>query len=128
MEKGKGIDIELTEKDLRMKLQRLRQEIQETRERRIAVVFATAIAREANAALDADLAAKMTKCDVMNKEIADVRKERDVFNKDIAMMLRKPLGKHSFFNQEANISGSEGTRPEATEEDTGEEIIYKPPL
>uniref|UniRef100_M1DRK1 Uncharacterized protein n=1 Tax=Solanum tuberosum TaxID=4113 RepID=M1DRK1_SOLTU len=61
-------------------------------------------------------------------EIADVRKERDVFNKDITMMLRKPLGEHFFFNQEANISGPEGTGPEATEEDTGEEIVYRPPL
>uniref|UniRef100_M1B7H8 Integrase core domain containing protein n=1 Tax=Solanum tuberosum TaxID=4113 RepID=M1B7H8_SOLTU len=43
-------------------------------------------------------------------------------------MVRKPLGKHSFFNQETNISGPEGTRPEATEEDTGEEIAYSPPF
>uniref|UniRef100_M1DTF6 Uncharacterized protein n=1 Tax=Solanum tuberosum TaxID=4113 RepID=M1DTF6_SOLTU len=70
----------------------------------------------------------MTKCDVMNKEIADVRKECDAFNKDITMMLRKPLGKRFFFNQEANISGPENTGPEATEEDTGEEIVYRPPL
>ena len=127
MEKGKGIDIELTEEDLRMKLQRLRQEIQETRERRMKVEFATAVARVANAALDAELAAKMTKCVVIDEETAAVRKKRDAL-KDITVMLQKPLGKHSFFNQEANISGPEDTGPEATVEDTGEEIFYRPPL
>uniref|UniRef100_M1DCR4 Uncharacterized protein n=1 Tax=Solanum tuberosum TaxID=4113 RepID=M1DCR4_SOLTU len=127
MGKGKGIDIELTEEDLRVKLQRLRQEIQETRKRRIEVEFAIAIARTANAALDAKLAAKMTKCVVIDEEIVVVRKKRDAL-KYITVMLQKPLGKHSFFNQEANISGPEDTGPEATEEDTGEEIIYRPPL
>uniref|UniRef100_M1DD01 Uncharacterized protein n=1 Tax=Solanum tuberosum TaxID=4113 RepID=M1DD01_SOLTU len=63
MEKGKGIDIQLTEKELRMELQRLRHEIQETKEKRMEVEFATAVARAANAALDAELAAKMTKYD-----------------------------------------------------------------
>uniref|UniRef100_M1ANK2 Uncharacterized protein n=1 Tax=Solanum tuberosum TaxID=4113 RepID=M1ANK2_SOLTU len=122
MEKSKCIDIELTEEDLRMKLQQLRQEIQETRKRRIEVEFATAIARTANAALDAELAAKMTKCVVIDEETAVVQKKRDAL-KDITVMLQKPLGKHSFFNQEANISGPEDTGPEATKEDTGEEIV-----
>uniref|UniRef100_M1BW17 Uncharacterized protein n=1 Tax=Solanum tuberosum TaxID=4113 RepID=M1BW17_SOLTU len=127
MEKGKGIDRELTKEDLRMKLQRLRQEIQKTRKRRIEVEFATAIARTANAALDAELAAKMTKYVVIDEETVDVRKKRDAL-KDITVMLQKPRIKHFFFSQEANISGPEDTGPEATEEDTGEEIVYKPPL
>jgi len=110
-----------------MKLQQLRQEIQETRKRRIEVEFATAIARTANEALDAELAAKMTKCAVIDEETVAVRKKRDAL-KNITMMLQKPLGKHSFFNQEANISGPEDTGPEATVEDTGEEIVYRPPL
>jgi len=125
MEKGKGIDIELTEEDLRMKLQQLRQEIQETRKRRIEVEFATAIARTTNAALDAELAAKMTKCAVIDEETAVVRKKRDAL-KDITVMLQKPRGKHSFFSQEATSSDPKGVRPEAIEEDTGEEIVYRP--
>uniref|UniRef100_M1DRD5 Uncharacterized protein n=1 Tax=Solanum tuberosum TaxID=4113 RepID=M1DRD5_SOLTU len=127
MEKKKGIDIEINEKDLRMKLQRLRQEIQETRKRRIEVEFATAIARTTNAALDAELAAKMTKCVVIDEETIVVRKKRDAL-KDMTMMLQKPRRKHSFFSQEANISGLEDTGPEAIVEDTGEEIVYRPPL
>uniref|UniRef100_M1DGG4 Uncharacterized protein n=1 Tax=Solanum tuberosum TaxID=4113 RepID=M1DGG4_SOLTU len=44
------------------------------------VEFATAVAaRAANAALDAELAAKMTKYDVINEETAAVRKKRDAF-------------------------------------------------
>uniref|UniRef100_M1B3G1 Uncharacterized protein n=1 Tax=Solanum tuberosum TaxID=4113 RepID=M1B3G1_SOLTU len=127
MEKGKSIDIELTEEDLRMKLQRLRQEIQETRERRIEVELATAVARTANAALDMELAAKMTKCVVIDEETATVRKKRDAL-KEITVMLQKPCGKHSFFSQEATNSEPKGARPEVTEEDTGEEIVYRPPL
>uniref|UniRef100_M1DG04 Uncharacterized protein n=1 Tax=Solanum tuberosum TaxID=4113 RepID=M1DG04_SOLTU len=127
MEKGKGIDIELTEEDLRMELQRLRREIQETREKRIKVEFATAVARAANAALDAELEAKMTKCDVINKKTVAVRKEHDVFKNNITMRLQKIRGKCSFFNQEAN-SGFEDTHPGATEEDGDEEIIYMPPF
>uniref|UniRef100_M1D8H1 Uncharacterized protein n=1 Tax=Solanum tuberosum TaxID=4113 RepID=M1D8H1_SOLTU len=127
MEKSKCIDIELTEEDLRMKLQWLRREIQETRERRIEVEFATAVARAANAALDAELAAKMTKCVVIDEETVVVRKKRDAL-KYIIVILQKPRRKHSFFSQEANISGPEDTGPEATEEDTGEEIVYRPPL
>uniref|UniRef100_M1DES5 Uncharacterized protein n=1 Tax=Solanum tuberosum TaxID=4113 RepID=M1DES5_SOLTU len=127
MEKSKGIDIELTEEDLRMELQRLRQVIQETREKRMEVEFATAVARVANAALDAELAAKMTKCDVISKKTVAVRKERDVFNNDITKRLKKIRGKCSFFNQEAN-SGPKDTNPGDTEEDVNEEIIYMPPF
>uniref|UniRef100_M1DMJ4 Uncharacterized protein n=1 Tax=Solanum tuberosum TaxID=4113 RepID=M1DMJ4_SOLTU len=108
MEKGKGIDIELTEEDLRMELQRLRREIKETSERRIEVEFATAVARAANVALDTELAAKMTKKAVINEEIIVVRKKRDAF-KDATMTLRKPHGKYSFFSQEATSNGPEDT-------------------
>uniref|UniRef100_M1D9J8 Uncharacterized protein n=1 Tax=Solanum tuberosum TaxID=4113 RepID=M1D9J8_SOLTU len=125
MEKGKSIDVELTEEDLRMELQRLRQEIQETREKRIEVEIATAVARAANTALDEDLATKMARYAIMNKETVAMRKEHDVFNNDITMRLQKIREKCSFFNQEAN-NGPEDTHPGATEEDTDEEIIYMP--
>uniref|UniRef100_M1DE18 Uncharacterized protein n=1 Tax=Solanum tuberosum TaxID=4113 RepID=M1DE18_SOLTU len=127
MEKGKCIDIELIEGDLRMELQRLRQEIQETRERRMEEEFATAVARAANAVLDAKLAAKMTKCDVISRKTVAVRKKHDVFKNDITMKLQKIRGKCSFFNQEAN-NGPEDTHPGATEEYADEEIIYMPPF
>uniref|UniRef100_M1DZH9 Uncharacterized protein n=1 Tax=Solanum tuberosum TaxID=4113 RepID=M1DZH9_SOLTU len=125
MGKGKSIDIELTEEDLRMKLQRLRQEIQETRERRMEVEFATTVARATNAALDAELAAKMTKCVVIDEETAAVRKKRDAFK--ITMMLQKSCGKYSFFSQKATNSGPECTGPKFVEEELEEEIVYKPP-
>jgi len=110
-----------------MELQRLRREIQETRERRIKVEFATAVAQATNAALDAELATKMTKCVVIDEETAVVRKKRDAL-KEITVMLQKPRGKHSFFSQEATNSDPKGARPEATEEDIGEEIVYRAPL
>uniref|UniRef100_M1DM79 Uncharacterized protein n=1 Tax=Solanum tuberosum TaxID=4113 RepID=M1DM79_SOLTU len=68
-------------------------------------------------------AAKMTKCAVIDEETVAVRKKRDAL-KDMTVMLQKPLKKHSLFSQEANISGLEDTEPEATVEDTGEEIVY----
>ncbi|KAK4718414.1 hypothetical protein R3W88_016752 [Solanum pinnatisectum] len=127
MEKGKNIDMELTEEDLRRKLHRLKQEIQETRERRMEVEIATAIARVANTALDEELAAKMARYATLNEETVAMRKEHDVFNKDITRRLQKIHEKCSFFNQEAN-SGPEDTHPETTEEDTEEEIVYRPPF
>ncbi|KAK4724719.1 hypothetical protein R3W88_027498 [Solanum pinnatisectum] len=127
MEKGKNIEMELIEEDLRMKLNRLRQEIQETRERRMEVEITTAIARVVNATLDEELVAKMTRYAIMNEEMAAMRKEHDVFNNDITMRLQKIHKKCSLFNQEAN-SGPEDTHPGVTEEDIGEEIVYKPPF
>ncbi|KAK4738152.1 hypothetical protein R3W88_001849 [Solanum pinnatisectum] len=110
MEKGKNIKMELTEEDLRMKLNRLKQEIQETRERRIAVEIAAAVAQVANATLDKELAAKMARYAIMNEETAVMRHEHDVFNKDITRRLQKIHEKCFFFNQEAN-SGPEDTHP-----------------
>ncbi|KAK4718475.1 hypothetical protein R3W88_016813 [Solanum pinnatisectum] len=127
MEKGKNINIELTEEDLRMKLQRLKQEVQKTRERRIEVEIATAVAQAANAALDAELAAKMARYAIINEETATMRKKHDVFNKEMTRRLQKIHEKGSFLNPEAN-SGPEYTRPRVTEEETGEEIVYKPPF
>ncbi|KAK4736924.1 hypothetical protein R3W88_000621 [Solanum pinnatisectum] len=125
MEKGKNVEMELIEEDLRRKLNRLKQEIQETRERRMEVEIATAIARVTNTALDEELAAKMTRYAIMNEETAAMRKEHDVFNKDITRRLQKIHEKCSFFNQEAN-SGPEDTPPGVTEDDTEEEIVYRP--
>ncbi|KAK4731886.1 hypothetical protein R3W88_024874 [Solanum pinnatisectum] len=127
MVKGKSIGIELTEEDLRMKLQWLRQEIQETRERRVEVEIATTVAQAANAALEAELAAKMARYAIMNEETTTMRKEHKVFNKDITKRLQKIHEKCSFFNPEAN-SGLEDTHPGVTEKDIGEEIVYKPPF
>ncbi|KAK4729582.1 hypothetical protein R3W88_022570 [Solanum pinnatisectum] len=127
MEKGKNIEMELTEEDLSRKLNRLKQEIQETRERRMEVEIATAIAQVANTALDEELAAKMARYAIMNEETAAMRKEHDVFNKDITRRLQKIHEKCSFVNQETN-SGPKDTHPRATEENTGEEIVYKPPF
>ncbi|KAK4732100.1 hypothetical protein R3W88_025088 [Solanum pinnatisectum] len=83
MEKGKNINIELTEEDLRIKLQRLKQEVQKIRERRIEVEIATAVVQAANAALDAELAAKMARYAIINEETATMRKKHDVFNKEM---------------------------------------------
>ncbi|KAK4737706.1 hypothetical protein R3W88_001403 [Solanum pinnatisectum] len=127
MEKGKNIKMKQTEEDLRMKLNRLKQEIQETREKRIAVEIATAVAQVANATLDEELAVKMARYAIMNEETTAMRKEHDVFNKDITKRLQKIHEKCFFFNQEVN-SGPEDTHPRVTEEDTGEEIVYKPPF
>uniref|UniRef100_M1CTQ8 Uncharacterized protein n=1 Tax=Solanum tuberosum TaxID=4113 RepID=M1CTQ8_SOLTU len=128
MEKGKSIDIELTYEDLRMNLQRLRQEIQETRERRIEVEISTTVIQAANAAPDEDLAVKMARHAIVNEEIVVAQKENDVFNNDITMMLWKLHGKYSFFNQEAIVNGPEGTGPKVVEEEPEEEIVYRPPF
>uniref|UniRef100_M1DNZ5 Integrase core domain containing protein n=1 Tax=Solanum tuberosum TaxID=4113 RepID=M1DNZ5_SOLTU len=69
----------------------------------------------------------MARYDTMNEETVAMRKEHDVFNKDITMRLQKIRGKCFFFNQEAN-NGPQDTHPGATEEDVDEDIIYMPPF
>ncbi len=126
MEKGKNIEMELTEENLRMKLCRFKQEIREVGERKIEVELATAAAQAKSAALDVELAAKMARYAIMNEETIAMRKEHDVFKNDITMRLQKLHGKYSFFNQEATNSGPEGTGPESVEEELEEEIVYRP--
>ncbi|KAK4734344.1 hypothetical protein R3W88_008605 [Solanum pinnatisectum] len=69
----------------------------------------------------------MARYAIMNEETTAMRKEHDVFNKDITKKLQKIHEKCSFFNQEAN-SGPEDTPPGVTEEDTEEVIVYRPPF
>uniref|UniRef100_M1CPN5 Uncharacterized protein n=1 Tax=Solanum tuberosum TaxID=4113 RepID=M1CPN5_SOLTU len=128
MEKGKNVEVKMTEESLRMKLRRLKQEIREMGERGIEVELATAAAQAKNAALDVELAAKMARYAVMNEKTVAMRKEHDAFNNDITMRLQKLHGKYPFFNQEATNSGPEGTGPESVEEELEEEIVYKPPF
>ncbi|KAK4729964.1 hypothetical protein R3W88_022952 [Solanum pinnatisectum] len=108
MEKGKNIEMELTEEDLRRKLNRFKQEIQETRKREMEVEIATAIARVVNAAPDEELPAKMARYAIMNEETATMRKEHDVFNKDITVRLQKIDEKCFFFDKKDN-SGPKDT-------------------
>uniref|UniRef100_M1DKK6 Uncharacterized protein n=1 Tax=Solanum tuberosum TaxID=4113 RepID=M1DKK6_SOLTU len=128
MKKGKDVEIELTGKDLRMKLQRFKQENQKTKERRIEVELATAVAQAKSVALDEELAAKMVRYTIINEETTSMRKKDDAFNKDITMRLQKLCEKYSFFNQEANVSCPEGTEPEVVEEEPEEEVVYRPPF
>uniref|UniRef100_M1DNL4 Uncharacterized protein n=1 Tax=Solanum tuberosum TaxID=4113 RepID=M1DNL4_SOLTU len=93
----------------------------------IEVELATTAAQAKSAALDTELVAKMARYSIMNEETVAMRKEHDVFIKDITMRLQKIRGKCSLFNQKAN-TGPEDTHPGATEEDTDEEIIYMPPF
>uniref|UniRef100_M1DKH2 Uncharacterized protein n=1 Tax=Solanum tuberosum TaxID=4113 RepID=M1DKH2_SOLTU len=97
-------------------------------ERRVEVELATAVVQAKNAVLDAELAAKITRHAIINKETTAMRKQCDVFNNDITTRLQKLHRKYSFFNQEANASSPEGTGPETVEEDTREEIVYRPPF
>uniref|UniRef100_M1DYM1 Uncharacterized protein n=1 Tax=Solanum tuberosum TaxID=4113 RepID=M1DYM1_SOLTU len=127
MEKGKNVEVKTTEENLRMKLRRFKQEIREMGERRIELELATAAAQAKSAALDVELAAKMARYAIMNEEMVAMRKEHDVFNDDITMRLQKMHGKCSFLGQEVN-NGPKDTHLGATEEDTKEEIVYRPPL
>uniref|UniRef100_M1DTS6 Uncharacterized protein n=1 Tax=Solanum tuberosum TaxID=4113 RepID=M1DTS6_SOLTU len=61
MEKGNNVEVKTIEESLRMKLRRLKQEIREMEERGIEVELATAVVQAKSAALDAELAAKMTR-------------------------------------------------------------------
>uniref|UniRef100_M1DMT4 Uncharacterized protein n=1 Tax=Solanum tuberosum TaxID=4113 RepID=M1DMT4_SOLTU len=127
MEKGKNVEGKTTEENLRMKLHRFKQEIQEMRESRIEVELATAAAQAKSAALNAESAAKVARYAIMNEETVAMWKEHDVFNNDITMRLQKMRGKCTFFGQETN-NGPEDTHLRAIEEDTEEEIVYRPPL
>uniref|UniRef100_M1DFY6 Uncharacterized protein n=1 Tax=Solanum tuberosum TaxID=4113 RepID=M1DFY6_SOLTU len=97
-------------------------------ERRIEVELATAVVQAKSAALDAELATKMTRYAIMNEVTVAMRKEHDVFKNDITMKLQKLHRKYPFFNQEATSSSPKGTGPESVEEELEEEIVYKPPF
>uniref|UniRef100_M1DKT5 Uncharacterized protein n=1 Tax=Solanum tuberosum TaxID=4113 RepID=M1DKT5_SOLTU len=126
MDRAKSIDIELIEEDLRMELQRLRQEIQETRERRIKVEIATAVARAANAALDEELAAKMTRHAIVNEETTVMQKGDDVFKNSIAMRFQRLHEEYHILDNAVHVP--EDTELEAVEEEPEEEIVYRPPF
>uniref|UniRef100_M1DYI0 Uncharacterized protein n=1 Tax=Solanum tuberosum TaxID=4113 RepID=M1DYI0_SOLTU len=128
MEKGKNVKVKMTEESLRMKLLQFKQEIREIGERRIEVELATAATQAKSAVLDVELVAKMARYAIINEEMTAMRKQRDVFNNDIATRLQNLRRKYSFFNQEANVSSPEGTGPKTVEEDTEEEIVYRPPF
>jgi len=68
MEKGKNVEMEPTVEDLRMKLRQFKQEIHETKERRIEVELATAVVQAKSAALDAELATKTVRYAIKNEE------------------------------------------------------------
>uniref|UniRef100_M1DQ46 Uncharacterized protein n=1 Tax=Solanum tuberosum TaxID=4113 RepID=M1DQ46_SOLTU len=101
MEKGKNVEMEPTVEDLRMKLRQFKQEIHETKERRIEVELATAVVQAKSAALDAELATKTAS-----------KAARNIL----------------FFHEKADVTGPEDTELEAIKEEPEEEIVYRPPF
>uniref|UniRef100_M1DND8 Uncharacterized protein n=1 Tax=Solanum tuberosum TaxID=4113 RepID=M1DND8_SOLTU len=124
MKKDKNVEMDLTREDLRIKLRRFKQEIQETKERRIEMELAITVAQAKSAALDVELATMMVRFAIMNQETTAMRKKDD----DIALRLQRLREKYSYFNQEANVTGPEYTELEAIEEEPEEEIVYRPPF
>ncbi|KAK6777924.1 hypothetical protein RDI58_024642 [Solanum bulbocastanum] len=125
MEKGKSTDINLTEEDLRMRFQWLRQEIQEIRERRIEVEIATVVARAASTALDEELAVKMARHAIVKEETAAMRKGDNVFKNNIAMRLQRLRKENPLLDNAVPVP--ENNESKAVEGESGEEIIYRSP-
>lgn len=87
--------------------------------------FSTAVACDTNAALDAELAAKMTRYFVMNEETTTTRKEHDVFKNDIIMRLQMLREEYPLLDNA--IPFPEDSELKIVEEEPEEEFVFKPP-
>lgn len=82
MEKGKSIQVELTEGELHRKIEQITRKIQEFREEGLRVKVDTSVYKAATAALDEDLGSKMMK----KKKKKDIEVEREDLSKKFDMI------------------------------------------
>ena len=77
MDKGKNIQMELTEEELQRKIERITREIQEAKEEGLRVDIATAIYKAATVTLDEDLASQMKRKKDVEMETESLREKLD---------------------------------------------------
>ena len=153
MDKGKNVQTELTEEELRRKIERVTREIQKVKEEGLKVDVTTAIYKAAVTTLDEDLASQMRRKKEVEMETESLRKRLNLLRLEIhegkareakidietavlldrSAALDEELATHSNSKSEkhpAREHGADDSGPdqESIEEDDEEEIVYKPPF
>ena len=153
MDKGKNVQTELTEEELRKKIERVTREIQKVKEEGLKVDMTTAIYKAAAATLDEDLASQMKRKKEVEMETESLRKRLNMLRLEVhegkareakidietAVLLARSVALNEELTTHSNSKGGKylardqgadnsGPGREVTEEDDEEEIVYKPPF
>ncbi|TMW81839.1 hypothetical protein EJD97_007640 [Solanum chilense] len=156
MYKGKNVQMELTEEELWRNIERITRDIQEAKEEGLRVDMVTAIYKAAAVTLNEDLTSQMKrkkdvemeteglreKFDTLRLKVQEIEAREARIDSDTAALLPKSVllnqeltvhsnllgGKYLAYEQGEANSGPDKAHPEVTEEDDGEEIVYKPPF
>ena len=153
MNKGKNVQAELTEEELRRKIERVTREIQKVKEEGLKVDMTTTIYKAAVTTLDEDLASQIKikkevemETEILRKRLNLLRLETHegkareakidietavllarsaALDEELATHSNSKGGKYLAHDRGADNSGPDR---EVTEEDDEEEIVYKPPF
>ncbi|TMW82023.1 hypothetical protein EJD97_007029 [Solanum chilense] len=153
MEKGKNVQTEPTEEELRRKIERVTREIQKVKEEGLEVGMTTAIYKAAAVTLDEDLASQIKRKKEVEMETESLRKRLHLLRLEVhegkareakidiktAVLLARSVSLDDKLMTRSNSKGvkylahdqgadSRGPDHEAIEEDDEEEIVYKPPF
>ena len=153
MDKGKNVQTELTEEELRRKIERVTREIQKVKEEGLKVDMTTAIYKAAVTTLDEDLASQIKRKKEVEMETKSLRKRLNLLRLEIhegkareakidietAVLLARSAALDEELATRSNSkggkyvacdqgTGNSGPGREVNEEDDEEEIVYKPPF
>ncbi|XP_069153773.1 uncharacterized protein [Solanum lycopersicum] len=153
MNKGKNVQTELTEEELRRKIERVTREIQKVKEEGLKVDVTTAIYKAAVTTLDEDLASQIKRKKEVEMETESLRKRLNLLRLEIhegkareakidietAVLLDRSAALDEELTTHSNLKGGKylardqeadnsGPGREVIEEDDEEEIVYKPPF
>ena len=153
MNKGKNVQAELTEEELRRKIERVTQEIQKVNKEGLKVDMTTAIYKVAVTTLDEDLASQIKRkkevemeteslrkrLNLLHLEIHDGREREEKIDIETTVLLARSVAFDEEQATHSNLKGGKylardqgadnsGPGREVIEEDDEEEIVYKPPF
>ncbi|TMW86639.1 hypothetical protein EJD97_021080 [Solanum chilense] len=153
MDKAKNVQTDLTEEELRRKIERVTREIQKIKEEGLKVDMTTAIYKAAVTTLDEDLASQIKRKKEVETEAESLRKRLNLLRLEIhegkageakidsetAVVLARSAALDEKLATHSNLKGGKyiardqgadnsGPDQESIEEDDEEEIVYKPPF
>ena len=153
MDKGKNVQTQLTEEEVRRKIERVTREIQKVKEEGLKVDMTTTIYKAAVTTLDEDLASQIKRKKEVKMETESLRKRLNLLRLEIhegkekeakidietAVLLARSATLDEELATRSNSKGgkylardqgkgNKGPDREVIEEDDEEEIVYKPPF
>ncbi|TMW83032.1 hypothetical protein EJD97_003217 [Solanum chilense] len=153
MDKGKNVQTELTEEELRRKIERVTREIQKVKEEGLKVDMTTVIYKAAVTTLDEDLASQIKRKKEVEMETESLKKRLNLLRLEIhegkareakvdietTVLLARSAALDEELATRSNLKGGKylareqgaddsGRDREVIEEDDEEEIVYKPPF